>query len=131
MKRAVTAALVGITLTAAAAVQAETKYVEPQDLTAADRAAISSSVQSYGACLQREAGALLTKYKDSRHIADVAMQKCQASLAKVNKLMNDRHVDPGFVKGFVRMSRNREANKMLQEVMMYKASHAAQQQQSQ
>lgn len=125
MRRAVIAAIAALATTAAAAVHAESKYVEPQDLSAGDRAAISATVQGYGECLQQEAGAILTKYRDARHIADIAMQKCQASLAKINKVMNDRHVDPGFTKGFVRMSRNREANKMLQGVMMYKATHAA------
>ena len=131
MRRAVIATLGTLAMLAAVAVRAESKYVEPQDLTAGDRAAITATVQSYGQCLQHEAGAILSKYDDSRHIADIAMQKCQSTLAKVNKVMNDRHVDPGFIKGFVRMSRNREANKMLQEVMMYKATHAANAQGSQ
>lgn len=120
------AAIVGIgtlVLLAAGAVRAQSKYVEPQDLTAKDRAAITASVHDYSQCLQREAGAILTKYEDSRHIADIAMKKCKDTLAKVNRTMNDRHVDPGFVKGYVRMSRNRAASKMLQEVMMYKATH--------
>lgn len=124
MRRAVIAALGTLGLLAANAAHAESKYVEPQDMSAADRAAISASVQGYRECLQRQAAAILTKYDDSRRIADIAMQKCKDELSKIDKAMNDRHIDPGFVKGYVRMSRNRAANDMLQEVLMYKAAHA-------
>ena len=125
MRRAVIAALGTLSLLAAGTVRADGKYVQPQNLTAEDRAAISATVQDYSQCLQREAATILTKYDDSRRIADIAMQKCHGTLAKVNKAMNDRNIDPGFVKGYVTMSRNRAANNMLQQVMMYKATHAA------
>ncbi len=119
MSKAITTVLL---LSAAVPTLQAAEYRSPADMSAAERTTLTTMTRTYGTCIRENALRLNPDYPGVRELADAAMGKCSPKLLEMETELMAMNFAPGFVKGYVRHSRNHVVRQMLPEIMRLKAA---------
>jgi len=91
------------------------------DFTQEEHQKMVKSSADYTNCLNSSAMEQIEKQDDIRIIADIAMKSCAPVLEKLYNYLAMANYDPEAIKPLLRSISNRAANKILSNLMRYKA----------
>jgi hypothetical protein len=100
---------------------AEPEYRDNQGMTNEEYQMVREASGEYEYCLNEYAMSQLGKQGDPRVVADHSMKHCAPGLEALYTKLTENDFSPGFSKKFVSGMSNRNANKLLSNLMIYMA----------
>ena len=91
-------------------------------MSAEEMQTVNEAKYNYGECMNEFAMSQLEQQTDPRVIADHSMKSCAPILEELHNFFVSNNFDPNFSKNFIRRVSNREANKLLSNLMMFMAT---------
>tara|TARA_R110000782_G_scaffold127742_4_gene219313 strand:- start:664 stop:1038 length:375 start_codon:yes stop_codon:yes gene_type:complete len=100
------------------------EYKTSGQMTQEEYQKVSESSAEYNECLNEFAMSQLQSQPDARVIADHAMKECASHLEGLYNFLLSGNYPPEAMKRFVGSISNKSANKLLSNLMRYKASQS-------
>jgi len=100
------------------------EYKTSGEMTPEEYQKVRESSAEYNECLNETAISQLHLQADTRVIADHAMKECATHLENLYNFLLLGNYPPESMKRFVRSISNKSANKLLSNVMRYKAAQS-------
>jgi hypothetical protein len=100
------------------------EYKTSGQMTQEEYQKVRVSSAEYNECLNEIAMSQLQLQSDARVIADHAMKECSIHLESLYEFLISENYPPESMKRFVSSISNKSANKLLSNVMLYKAAQS-------